>query len=90
MQDKDKVLQELKKKKRCDPQGYINELFKNEAAGHDLKKSLLYMMNKAKYLLENPDMMKDVNVVMIPKPKKKNILKINVGFFYLVFMEAYY
>ena len=31
------------------------------------------MMNKAKYLLEIPDMMKDVNVVMIPKPKKKNM-----------------
>ena len=28
------------------------------------------MMNKTKHLLEIPEMMKNVNVVMIPKPKK--------------------
>ena len=30
-------------------------------------------MNRAKYLLEVPDMMKDVNVVMIPKAGNKNM-----------------
>ena len=67
------MLQDLKRKKCRDPQGYLNELFKSEAAGQDLKLSLLDMMNKAKHLLEIPEMMKDVNVVMIPKPKKKSL-----------------
>ena len=73
LQDLDKVLQQLKKKKCRDPQGYINELFKSKAAGHDLKISILHIMNRAKYLLEVPDMMKDVNVVMIPKSGKQNL-----------------
>ena len=67
------MLQQLKKKKCHDPQGYINELFKSEAGGHDLKLSILHIMNRAKYLLEIPDMMKDVNVVMIPKAGNKNM-----------------
>ena len=70
MQDLEKVLQQLKKKKCRDPQGYINELFQSGVAGYDLKKSILHMMNKTKDTLEVPDMVKTVNVVMIPKPKK--------------------
>ena len=73
LQDLDKVLQQLKKKKCRDPKRDINELFKSEAAGHDLKLSILHIMNRAKYLLEVPDMMKDVNVVMIPKAGNKNM-----------------
>ena len=45
LKDLEKVLQQLKKKKCRDPQGYLNELFQSEAAGIDLKKSILYMMN---------------------------------------------
>ena len=62
----------LKKKKCRDPQGNVNELFKCEAAGSDLKKSILHMMNRTKARLEIPSMMMDVNVVMIPKPNKPN------------------
>ena len=68
----DKVLRSLKKKKCCDPQGYINELFQYDSIGYDLKQSLLTMLNKTKDILEIPDMMVDVNVVMIPKPGKPN------------------
>jgi hypothetical protein len=39
----------------------------------DFKKSILHMMNRTKYLLEIPEMMKDVNVVMTPKPKKTGL-----------------
>lgn len=31
------------------------------------------MMNRTKHLMEIPEMMKDVNVVMIPKPKKTGL-----------------
>ena len=72
MKQLEDVLNRLKNKiHMCqDPHGYVNELFKYEAAGTDLKKSLLHVMNKTKDLLEVPDIMKTVNVVMIPKPHK--------------------
>ena len=70
MKQLEDVLKILKNKKCQHPHGYVNELFKYEAAGTDLKKSILHMMNKTKDTWEVPDMMKTVNVVMIPKPKK--------------------
>ena len=72
MNQLDKVLCSLKKKKCCDPQGYINELFQHDSLGYNLKQSLLTMLNKTKDFLEIPDMMVNVNVVMIPKPGKPN------------------
>ena len=62
------ALKLLKNKKCQDPHGYVSEIFKSEAAGTDLKKSILHIMNKTKNSLEVPDIMKTVNVVMIPKP----------------------
>ena len=52
------ALKLLKNKKCQDPQGYVNELFNSEAAGTDLKKSILHIMNKTKNSLEVPDIMK--------------------------------
>ena len=68
----EKVLILLKKKKCCDPQMYINELFQYDSLGYNLKESILTMLNKTKDLLDIPQMMLDVNVVMIPKPQKPN------------------
>ena len=48
MKQLEDVLNRLKNKKWKDPHGYGNELFKYEAAGTGLKKSLLYIMNKTK------------------------------------------
>ena len=72
MDQLDKVSCSLKKKKCHDPQGYINELFQHDSLGYNLKQSLLTMLNKTKDFLEIPDMMVNVNVVMIPKPGKPN------------------
>ena len=72
MQHLERVLKLSKRRKCRDPQGYLNELVKYEAAGSDLKKSLLQIMNKTKEQLEIPDMMKDFNVVLIPKQNKAN------------------
>ena len=85
MQHLERVLKLLKRRKCRDPQGYLNELFKYEAAGSDLKKSLLHIMNKTKEQLEIPDMMKDVNVVLIPKQNKanSNLLENQRGIFLL-------
>ena len=50
----------MKRRNCCDPQGNANELFKCEAAGSEKSK------------LEIPDMMTNVNVVLIPKHNKSN------------------
>ena len=67
------VLRKLKRGRCRDPQGLINELFQDGVTGTDLKKSLLHILNKTKDTLEIPEMMKYVNVVMLPKPGKPGI-----------------
>ena len=69
----EKALQSLKNGKSRDPDGFINELFKCDSAGDDLKESLLHMFNKTKETLTIPEMMKIVNVSMIPKPGKQGL-----------------
>ena len=72
----DKVLKSLKNGKCRDPQGFINELFKPGVAGEDLKCSLLHMLNKTKDTHIIPEMIKIVNVAMLPKPGKKGCHKL--------------
>ena len=48
MKDLDKVLKHLKKDKSRDPHGLINEIFKREVAGDDLKEAILTLMNRIK------------------------------------------
>ena len=68
-----KVLGSLKNGKCRDPQGLINELFKPGVSGKDFQYSLLHMLNNIKETLIIPDMMKNVNVAMIPKPGKPGL-----------------
>ena len=67
----EKVLNSLKNGKCRDPQGFINEIFKPVVAGEDLKSSLLHMLNQAKDSLIIPEMIKIVNVALLPKPGKQ-------------------
>ena len=46
MQNLEKALSDLKVGRSRDPEGLINEIFKNDVIGNDLKKSLLLMFNK--------------------------------------------
>ena len=48
MNDLDNALQDLKNNKSRDPEGLINELFKKDVIGQDLKISLLSMLNGLK------------------------------------------
>ena len=67
------VLKSLKKGKCRDPQGFINDIVKPDVIGADLKNSLLVMLNKTKDTLTIPEMMKTVNVAMLPKPGKPGL-----------------
>ena len=68
-----KVLSSLKGGKCRDPHGLVNEIIKPGVAGQDFQQSLLLMLNKTKETLTIPDMMKVVNVAMIPKPGKQGL-----------------
>ena len=67
------ILKSLKNNKCRDPEGYINEIFKDGVAGEDLKKSICHILNRIKDTLEIPDMLKNVNIAMIPKPGKRSL-----------------
>ena len=67
------VLKTLKKGKCQDPQGLVNEIFRPGVAGEDLIKSMLLLLNKTKDSLQIPEMMKIVNIAMLPKPGKPGI-----------------
>ena len=45
---------------------------KDNIGGQDLKKSLLVILNKTKQTLEIPEIIKIVNIAMIPKSGKTN------------------
>ena len=48
MKDLEKVLSYLKNNKSRDPLGNVNEIFKNNVAGADLKLAILLLMNHIK------------------------------------------
>ena len=62
-----KALSDLKKNKSRDHAGYINEIFKEEVCGTDLKKSLLVMLNSLKLKKIIPEFMNFSNITTVPK-----------------------
>ena len=77
-----KVLKSLKKNKASDPGGLINELFRPEIIGDDLRESLFLLLKNIKEDLEVPEIMEDANITSIYKSKgAKNDLKNDRGIF---------
>ena len=74
--DLDKALSELKLKKSRDPDGLINDIFKPNIIGHNLKMSLLQMFNGLKNSSELPMFMLKSNITTIPKGGNKSKLKL--------------
>ena len=73
LEELEKVLNSLQKNKFRDPQGLMNEVCKHASAGSDLKQSILHMLNKIKDTLVIPEIMTNVNVVMIPIQGKQGL-----------------
>ena len=71
--DLERVFKSQKNGKCRDRKGLVNELFKPGVAGEDLIQSILHMLNIAKEKLHIPEMMKKVNIAMLPKPGKPGI-----------------
>ena len=81
MKDLEKVLESLKNNKSRDPKGFVNELFKIENIGDNLKASLLLMMNRIKKTSIVPEIMRYANITTIPKKGSRLELKNERGIF---------
>ena len=71
MQNLEKALSDLKVGRSRDPEGLINEIFKKDVIGNDLKKSLLIMFNNIKDKQEIPQFMNLANITTVPKRGSK-------------------
>ena len=78
----EKVLKQLKNNKARDPHGLINEIFKLDYIGDDLKESLFLLCNKIKETYEIPEILKYANITSIYKGKgAKNDIQNERGIF---------
>ena len=78
----DRVLKDLKTNKARDPHGLINEMFKQDAIGDDLRESLFLMYKKIRETFEIPELLKYANITSIYKGKgAKNDLQNERGIF---------
>ena len=82
MEDLNRALKSLKKDKARDPNGLINELFKEGVAGKDLKLSLLDFFNRMKQECIIPDFVRMADVATIYKGRgEKSDLQNDRGIF---------
>ena len=81
MKDLEKALKDLKNNRSRDPEGLINEIFKKNVIGDDLKDSLLMMFNKLKQEQIIPDFMKIANITTVPKKGSRLLLENERGIF---------
>ena len=81
MNDLDKALANLKNNKSRDHAGYVNELFKSEMIGSDLKKSLLLMFGELKIRKLIPMFMRYSNITTVPKKGSLTKLENERGIF---------
>ena len=81
MSDLDLALSDLKTNKSRDHEGYVNEIFKNDLIGENLKTSLLLMMNNIKRKQLIPSVMNVTNITTVPKKGSRLLLKNERGIF---------
>ena len=89
LEDLEAALKTLKKDKARDPNGWINELFKEGIAGKNLKLSLLQFCNKMKDRNEIPDFVILADITTIYKGKgAKNELINERGIFIVTILRS--
>ena len=79
--DLEKALKDLKRNKSRDSEGLINEIFKSEVIGSNLKSSLLLMFNNLKKENVIADFMNYANITTVPKKGPKIDLRNQRGIF---------
>ena len=81
MSDLKKALKDLKKNKARDHAGYINELFKEDVIGDDMRNSLLVMFNTLKKEKKIPEFMNYANITTVLKSGSQTELENMRGIF---------
>ena len=81
MEDLDKALAKLKNNKSRDFEGYLNEIFKLDVIGDNLKESILLMINMLKRKQLIPIFLNYCNITTVPKKGSKTELKNERGIF---------
>ena len=81
MCDFETALGDLKNNKSRDPYGLINEIFKKNVIGKDLKKSLLMMFNNLKINQKIAIFMNFTNITTVPKKGSRLLLENERGIF---------
>ena len=85
----DMALKGLKNDKARDPNGLVNEIFKDGVAGKDLKKSLLKMLNRIREEDFIPDFVRLADIATIYKGKgEKCDLKNDRGIFLVTIFRS--
>ena len=88
MSELEVVLKNLKNNKSRDPEGFINEIFKTDVIGTDMKNSLLIMFNTLKEEQLIPRFMNKTNITTIPKKGSKQRLENERGIFRVSVVRA--
>ena len=89
MKDLEEAIKELKTGKYRDPEGFIREVFKEDALGDDLKKSLLILYNKIREKQEFPAFMQLANICAIYKGRgDMNDLESDRGIFLITILKT--
>ena len=89
MSDLEEAISSLKNGKCRDPEGIIREIFKEDALGEDLKKSLLILFNKIKETRKFPISMQKINICAIYKGKGDvNDLESDRGIFLVTILRT--
>ena len=81
MADLELALRDLKTNKSRDPEGFINEIFKNDVIGTNLKESMLLMFNALKKEKMIPKFMNKSYITTIPKKGSRLKLENERGIF---------
>ena len=81
MKDLETALKDLKTNKARDHEGLVNDIFKLNVIGDDLKRSLLLMLNKIKQERMIPMLMNITNITTVPKRGSRLLLDNERGIF---------
>ena len=88
MKDLEKALADLKNNKSRDFEGFINEIFKANVIGENMKRSLLTMLNKCKWHKLIPIYMNFTNITTVPKRGSRIEPKNERGIFRVAIVRA--
>ena len=81
LSDLDKALSDLKNNKSRDPEGFLNEIFKKNVIGTNLKHSMLLMFNRIRQKRLIPIFLNIANITTVPKRGSRLLLVNERGIF---------